>query len=86
MHNNDCKKILNKICDTEDIFNLNDLQEKEKEHIQNCLDCQNYLSSLRSTINLYKNYDVSIPKDLKEKILKNVCCKLKGDPPQRSDK
>jgi hypothetical protein len=79
MHKNECKIILNRICDTEDIFNLKDLQEDEKVHIQNCPTCSNYLSSLRSTINLYKNYELNLPKELKEKILKNVCCKLKGE-------
>jgi hypothetical protein len=78
MNKNECRKILNKMCDLENIFSFNDLNKEEKEHIQNCPNCRNYISSIRSTINLYKNYDVTLPKDLKAKILKNVCCKLKG--------
>jgi hypothetical protein len=73
----DCKEVLNFICAQEDISDLSSIDEKYKSHLKSCNKCQSYISSLNSTIELYKSYNVKLPADIQKKIMNNVCSKLR---------
>jgi hypothetical protein len=73
----DCKEALNAICELEDVSDLTPLDKKYNDHLKSCKKCKSYISSLNSTIDLYKTYNVKLPSDIQKKILNNVCCKLK---------
>jgi hypothetical protein len=72
-----CKEVLNSICAQENISDLSSLDDKYKDHLKSCNKCQAYISSLNSTIELYKSYNVKLPADIQKKILNNVCSKLR---------
>jgi hypothetical protein len=73
-----CREALDFICGLEDISDLSALNEKYERHLKSCKKCQSYISSLNSTIELYRSYNVKLPTDIQKKILNNVCCKLKS--------
>jgi hypothetical protein len=73
-----CKEVLNQICELENVSDISNLEVRFQEHIKTCSKCTAYLSSLNSTIELYKTYNVELPSDIQKKIVNNVCCKLKS--------
>ncbi|MGE5363587.1 MAG: zf-HC2 domain-containing protein [Bacteroidota bacterium] len=70
MNNNDvsCKDVMNHICD-----NLGEEMNSPrcrliKEHLQQCSSCQKYFRSIESTIQFYKNYNVSLSSEAHKKL------------------
>jgi hypothetical protein len=75
----ECKEVLKHICDLENISEIDKLEPDHIEHINGCGNCQGYLRSLKSTVDIYKEYNVNIPDEVKKKLLNNVCCKLQSE-------
>jgi hypothetical protein len=73
-----CKEVLNVICTLEDVSDISSLDKIYREHIKICSKCTAYITSLNSTIEMYKSYNVKLPSDIQKKILNNVCSKLKS--------
>lgn len=64
-----CKDVMQHICESlgEDLNS--DKCVAIKHHLENCPNCKSYFDSVKITINLYKNYNVEIPKQAHDKLM-----------------
>lgn len=74
-----CKQTLDALCKSDDLYNLSDIPENLKNHISTCKQCASYRNSLIDTIDLYKNYDITLDRNTQKKLLCNACNKLRED-------
>lgn len=64
-----CKEVMHHICES-----LGEELNSErciaiKHHLENCSNCKSYFDSIKTTINLYKNYNVEIPDEAHQKLM-----------------
>lgn len=67
-----CKEVMNHICE-----NLGeDLNSPRctaiKQHIQQCNCCSNYFKTVELTIDFYKKYNVELPENAHNKLMKSL--------------
>jgi len=67
-----CKDVMHHICDSlgEEIDSPKYIAIKE--HLGKCENCQNYFSSVESTIKFYKDYDVNLPAEMHNRLMKKL--------------
>lgn len=68
----ECKDVVSHICESlgED---LNSDQCKAiKEHLSDCKNCSTYFKTVEMTIDFYRQYNVKLPEESHQKLLKNL--------------
>lgn len=65
-----CKEVMNYLCQSigEDIDSEKCIAFKK--HLENCIPCNNYFESIKTTINLYKSYNVELPAEAHNELMK----------------
>ena len=65
-----CKDVMNHICETlgEDLNS--DRCAAIKKHLEECSGCKSYFETVEITIDYYRKYNVKMPKDAHEKLMK----------------
>jgi len=67
-----CKDVAEYICDTlaEDI----DAPQcsEIKEHLEHCENCSKFFYSVKSTIDMYKKWEIELPEDLHARLMKEL--------------
>jgi hypothetical protein len=66
----DCKDVMKHICES-----LSEELNSEKcieirKHLEKCPECQNYFKSVEITIDCYRKYNVKLPEDAHNRLMK----------------
>jgi predicted anti-sigma-YlaC factor YlaD len=66
----DCKDVMKHICES-----LSEELNSEKcveirKHLERCPECQNYFKSVEITIDCYRKYNVKLPEDAHNRLMK----------------
>ena len=64
-----CKEVMNHICDNlgEDLNSPRCIEIQN--HLANCEVCQNYFSTVETTIQFYKKYNVNLPDEAHNRLM-----------------
>ncbi len=66
----ECKEAMNYVCQSLG----EDLNSEKcvtiKAHLEECVDCKNYFKSVEITIDCYRKYNVEIPEDAHNRLMK----------------
>ncbi len=65
-----CKDVMQHICESlgEDLNSERCIAIKK--HLVECTDCQNYFESVELTIDCYRKYNIEIPEDVHDRLMK----------------
>lgn len=65
-----CKEVMHYICESlgEDLNSEKCIAIKH--HLDECSDCKNYYETVEITIDCYRKYNVKMPKDVHERLMK----------------
>lgn len=67
-----CKDVINHICESlgEDLNSAH--CAAIKKHLSECSSCSNYYKTVEMTIDLYKKYNVELPENAHERLMKSL--------------
>ncbi|MDP4116032.1 MAG: hypothetical protein Q8903_07850 [Bacteroidota bacterium] len=67
-----CKDVVNHICESlgEDLNSAQCIAIKK--HLGECKNCASYFKTVEMTIDFYKKYNVELPEDAHDKLLKSL--------------
>jgi len=64
-----CKDVMSHICENLGEELNSDKCIEIKNHLESCENCQNYFSSVETTINFYKKYDVKLSDEAHNRLI-----------------
>ena len=67
-----CKDVMSHICDNlgEELNSAKCLAIKS--HLESCESCQKYFKSVENTIEFYKQYNIDLPEDAHDRLMKTL--------------
>jgi predicted anti-sigma-YlaC factor YlaD len=68
------KKVVDQLCNYLGYDFESPMCKELHEHVQNCPECQNYIKSVKLTVNMCKDAykDVPVPEDVKKELLEKI--------------
>lgn len=71
-HKVTCKEVITHVCENlgEDLDSPKCIEIKE--HLESCENCKKYFTTLDTTIEFYKKYNVSITEDVHNRLIKHL--------------
>jgi hypothetical protein len=64
-----CKDVMNFICENFDCNKDPKLYKEISQHLENCTDCNKYLSSIKSMVEYYRKYNAELPEEAHDRLL-----------------
>jgi predicted anti-sigma-YlaC factor YlaD len=65
-----CKDVMQHICESLGEELNSEKCIEIKKHLEECTDCKNYFESVEITIDCYRKYNVKMPEDVHERLMK----------------
>jgi predicted anti-sigma-YlaC factor YlaD len=65
-----CKDVMNHICESLGEELMSERCKAIRHHLENCHSCQNYFNSVEQTIDFYKKYEIELPDEAHQRLMK----------------
>lgn len=67
-----CEQVLDYVCEDLEVSSDSPTCRKIREHLAECPKCSAYLKSLRTTVDLYRRYDILVPAELHDRVMESL--------------